>query len=163
VANEQQCPKCGLVFEPAARRCPRRKVVLCRSRAVRWVVGAVSLAVVLAGCAFLIWVWLEREDSRRKLEDFRQMDRGIKLRGAMIYLVHDPDYAWCEVYGDNVVVGFHKWRSDMDGVVGPAAVKGSQATGRRCSVWAVPYDQRGFRPGDHSYWTKATAKSGGAK
>jgi len=77
----------------------------------------------------------------------------------LAYLNEIPDVAWVEFEQNNVYIGFRRVPSDLRNIVNGAAFAGNKEIDG-VHVWAVPEDQRGFKPGSGPYICSATARYG---
>ena len=82
------------------------------------------------------------------------------VRAALSYLDEVPEVAWYEVADNDVYVGFAPLPQDWEGVIRGAALRCNRAIDFGCHVWAVAADQKGWRPGNSSYYGEATARHG---
>lgn len=84
----------------------------------------------------------------------------VKLRAALAYLIDIPEVSWFEVVGNNVYVGFNSKSDDLSLIIRGAAVKGNKAIQFGVHVWAVPANNRGWRPGKGPFYEEVTARNG---
>ena len=116
--------------------------------------------VVITGVAIgVILGWPRNGDSNTKSSS--TISRENKIRSELSYLMTEVDeIEWIEVDSNVVYVGFEPLPSDWEMIIKGAALRANRAIGSGAHVWAVKAANKGWRPGDSSYYGEVTARYG---
>lgn len=84
------------------------------------------------------------------------------LQGAMSYLLDIPEIEWYEIQGNDIYIGFNTLPSDWRIIINGAALRANETIDFGVHVWAIDSNRfnKGWRPGDGSYYGEVTARYG---
>jgi hypothetical protein len=161
-----KCKECGHQLSSFANICPncgapKSAFISNQSSIPRQKKRSKGAAVFLIFILFIIIVFTFKYGFQGS-SDKRSSTKNVKLSSALSYLNEINEIKWVDIYDNDVYIGFDPLPSDYKIVCKAAALHGNKAINFGVHVWAINARkyQKGWRPGDGTYYYETTARYG---
>jgi len=151
-----KCKECDRDISNKAKSCPH-----CGATMKKKGNGCLLLIILLIVIAtvYLFNGGLNNNNATSKSSS-RSLSQQQIITNELKYLNDIEEIGWYEVDGNTVYVGFNIRPTDISLILKGAALRANNAINFGVHVWAVKANQKGWRPGDSSYYEEVTARHG---
>jgi len=153
-----KCKECGGKISNTAKSCPHCGVELKKKG-----IGCLAvflLAVGIFGAILIIGVLSSGGSKSSTSRTSTPISREQKIRDELQYLNDVKEIAWFEVDDNDIYIGFKTRPNDLSLILRGAALRTNNAINFGVHVWGVKASQKGWRPGQGTYYEEVTARYG---
>jgi hypothetical protein len=152
-----KCPECKKEMSSQAEACPH-----CGAKQKKGCsIGCLTSTILVSLVIFVIFLQLGKSNQSSVPHRTSESKRA-NLISEMYYLNKIEEIEWVEIVSNTIYIGFKSVPSDLKLICNAAALKGNRTINFGVHVWAIDSNkfQKGWRPGDGTYYYEVTARNG---